>query len=53
MAKAKRRHILTVGNSGDAWRGIVIPGIRIQRKCVERAGFHPGDKVGVSRYSET
>jgi len=38
---------LKIEAAGDAWRGQIIPKIRLAGKWLDRAGFKPGNRVEI------
>ena len=42
------RRMLKIEASGDFWKGLIRPKIRIMGRWLERAGFRPGNRVHVT-----
>ena len=42
------RRMLKIEASGDFWKGLIKPKIRITGRWLERAGFRPGNRVHVT-----
>lgn len=48
MKTTEPERTLKIEESGDSWRGLIKPKIRLMGRWLERAGFKPGQRVQVT-----